>query len=105
MSVDGANEKAIRTKIQAVFNYADNFRSASKAVLWVGLLGAAIYIIIGFIPSCPPLNSKCYEQSLNNADLLGVGVGIGLSAVWFYFGSMTLIARAELAAVLANKEL
>lgn len=107
MSVESANNKAIQSKIRDSINFSDKFRTTSSAVLWLGLIGAAIYVVVGFIPTCPPSEgSSCYEsdKGLFNVGLIGLGLGVALSAAWIYFASMTIIARVELAAVLANKD-
>jgi hypothetical protein len=103
---ESADRKAIESGAQNLLRSADNFKSITKAVLWLGLIGAEIYVIVGLVPTCPPLEPGCYEsdKGLFNGGSVGVGIGMAISVAWLYFASMTYISRAELAAAVASKK-
>jgi hypothetical protein len=89
-------------KVKDLESRASNLETAAGTILWIGLLGSVIIIIVGFIPVCPPGDSGCYSGKTASWDLVGTGVGSALS-VWLLFALSSVIAgRAFLAAAVAN---
>ena len=84
---------------------ADNLDSAGVAVLWLGLIGATILIIVGFIPACPPGDFNCYEgDKMPSWGLVAIALATALTAWWLYAISSVIASRADLAAEIALPE-
>lgn len=81
---------------------ADNLDSAGAAVLWLGLIGAAILLIVGFIPACPPGDFNCYDRNkMPSWGLVAIALATALTSWWLYAISSVIASRADLAAEMA----
>jgi hypothetical protein len=82
---------------------AGNLDYFARIMLAITLLGALIAIVIGVIPTCPPLTDGCYESEKTQAsNLVLIGASVALISCWFYFVSSVIAARAQLAAEVAT---
>jgi hypothetical protein len=77
----------------------DYFANIALAIV---LLGALIFVVIGLIPTCPPLTDGCYENEKTQAwNLVLIGASVTLVSCWLYFISRVIAGRAQLAAEVA----
>jgi integral membrane sensor domain MASE1 len=93
----------VTEKSKLLSKRADNLDGAGAAVLWLGLIGAAVLLIVGFIPACPPGDFNCYESDkMPSWGLIAIALATALTAWWLYALSSVIASRAALAVEVAH---
>jgi hypothetical protein len=81
---------------------AETLELSASIIFGVTLVGSAILIIVGLIPTCPAGLVDCYDfERIQTWSLVITGLAVSLSAWWLYALSDVIAGRAQLAAEVA----
>lgn len=79
-----------------------NLETVARAILAMGLLGSAITIIVGFIPTCPLILGECYsDEKVVQWGLVASGATAAFAFWWLFAFSNVIAGQAALAAEIA----